>query len=59
MLDWIRFLLQHKSDQCEPVLIYSILSKNNDFIIKFVKGIVLKLGFFGNNLEHIILKPTL
>lgn len=46
-------------DQCDPLIVYSCLSKNHKFIWKFIFGMIAKLGFFGNNGENILYKPSI
>jgi hypothetical protein len=43
-------------DQCDPTIVYACMTENHKFIWKFIIGMVCKLGFFGNNGEHILYK---
>lgn len=43
-------------DQCDPTIVYACMTKNHHFIWKFIIGMICKLGFFGNNGEHILYK---
>jgi hypothetical protein len=46
-------------DQLEPTLIYALITSNFGFIRKIRNGLIVKGGFFGNNLEWSILRPRI
>jgi hypothetical protein len=56
-LTGIDMLNGSNGDQIISVLCYSHLSSNDWFCKKIAKGLLCKLGFFGNNMEHSFLRP--
>lgn len=46
-------------DQIFPVLVYCDMTVNRSFFKKIIFGLILKLGFFGDNLQHVIFCPRI
>lgn len=54
----IDFYCSANPDQMEPYVQWLCISKQTKRIFQYLFGFIIRLGFFGNNLEHILLKPV-